>query len=751
MLTPGHSGLLLHFRVRHHTILGQNLFLIAKQEEFGNLQTPLPMNFQGIDDCWVCDVELPITGRSRKLQYKYILSTNRELDHAPESNHTLTLGPILKPAEIDIWDSVEWTNPVQGPLTDSVFVDVVRRRERRAPQAPAPVDISKDNGVTVSFSVFCPHVRGDQTLKVVGSVPELGNWNPSMALELNDYEFPRWSGTQTFSKESLRFEFKFVIVGDDGSVFWESGDNRSCSGLASDRCEPAILVLSEWYLSQTKGRGIFCPLASLKPDESCGIGQDTDAISTDFILPMQTCLEAMSAKALTSNGLSLTCNGMGSVNFDCSESEFEFVFGKDKVCRVHSILAEFLSPKIARMRRCDISYDVYTFKDSEMFGVFESLVSSLRVGEAIRVEKSNFPALLRLSEELENGELLSSLLQMMDPESLSLDEAILLLQVGCHLGTAFSNRFRKLRDFVASHFHELEKEILDDLDLETTQLLLSSPSLQIEDEDSLYDFVLSRSETNLSFTSLFEFVCFDYLSVDRIENFTSFVSENFLYDINSGIWRQICRRLILEPKPTGCNPRVSKDAWKIPRKTQDKHSNVREFRFEEDPLDGIIAHLTRQYGNVHTNGIVRVTADSVFYNDYIELPPEHAVDLGSDSVFASGGAGESMWLCYDFKKRRIIPTGYSLRSNRNGLGGSYAPSWVIEVTNDREEDDWLEIDSRISTNDLNGRHVTAHFTIPRVPSEGFRFFRLMTVPYHYENDLELTSMEIFGFLYEEVE
>ena len=46
--------------------------------------------------------------------------------------------------------------------------------------------------------------------------------------------------------------------------------------------------------------------------------------------------------------------------------------------------------------------------------------------------------------------------------------------------------FRDLRWFIAF----LRKTILDDLNLETAQILLSSPSLQIEDEDSLYDFVL---------------------------------------------------------------------------------------------------------------------------------------------------------------------------------------------------------------------------------------------------------------------
>ena len=141
---------------------------------------------------------------------------------------------------------------------------------------------------------------------------------------------------------------------------------------------------------------------------------------------MWTFFEGVSEKALEPNELALTSKGMSSVNFDSSNSDFEFVFGEDRVCRVDSVLAEFLSPKVARLRRCDISFHVYRFKYAEVFDVFESLVSSLRHGDAIRVEQSNFLALLCLSQDLENGELLSSLFGMIKTEFLTLEEVVFL-------------------------------------------------------------------------------------------------------------------------------------------------------------------------------------------------------------------------------------------------------------------------------------------------------------------------------------
>ena len=457
--------------------------------------------------------------------------------------------------------------------------------------------------------------------------------------------------------------------------------------------------------------------------------------------------ELLGVKALEPNRLTLTHNGVGSVNWNAMSSDFEVVFGEDRVCCIDSVLVEFLSPKIARLRRCDISFDVYTFKDSEMFDVFESLVLSLRSGEALRVEKSNFPALVRLSQELENEELLASLLGMLKTESLSLEEAILLLRCGIDLGTAFSDRFENLRDFVASHFYEIEKQLLDDLDLKTSQFLLSSPSLQLEDEDSLYDFVRSRSENDLSFASLFEFVHFDYLSVHSIEDFSSFVSYRCIENINLDIWGQICTRLILEAKPSGANPRVF-----IPPPIEYRET---EFFYDvSKPLEGIFAHFTRECGgNIHDQGIVNITASDCPED---RCCPKNTVNgLGNANnqnnfgreFFCSENYPDS-WICYDFKERRVLPTSYTVMSFWERPHAEHPQSWVIEVSNDATS--WTEIDRRDNNDELNDYDAIANFEISGVSNESFRFFRFrQTGPNHYGNYyLTIARLEIFGTLFE---
>ena len=441
---------------------------------------------------------------------------------------------------------------------------------------------------------------------------------------------------------------------------------------------------------------------------------------------MNPCESAAPSKA-ESCQITLTCKGLSSVNWNCSD-DFEFVLGNSRLFRVHSVLAEFLSPKVARLRRCDPFYNVYAFEkhSSELFRLLEGLVSTLRSGESLQVTHSNLPGLLQLSQELENTELFSSLSGMIDIDSLTLEEAVHFLRTGIDLGTAFSEQFGKpLRSFVASHFYELPKAILDDIDVETAQLLLSSPELKIVDEDALYDFVWSHAQSDPSFMCLFEFVCFAYLTSDRVVHF---VSECPLENISLGIWEKICDRLVLEVRP---------------QKKNSRSIGIPFLCDESRPFDGIIAQLTRRSGgNVHDKGIIEVTASSV--HDGL---PQNLVDLETDSIFASKDQ-ENTWVCYNFKHLGVIPMSYSIRTYGYGPGNWHLKSWVIEVSNDGNS--WMEIDRRENNSDLNDNYAVHNFAISSVPGESFQFVRIRQIGknhngYYY---VKFSALEIFGVLFD---
>ena len=174
-----------------------------------------------------------------------------------------------------------------------------------------------------------------------------------------------------------------------------------------------------------------------------------------------------------------------------------------------------------------------------------------------------------------------------------------------------------------------------------------------------------------------------------------------------------------------------------------------EFVYDQAaPLRGIIAHLTQQCGgNVHEEGVVQVTASSVFDDeDYYEdeFAPEHAVELESGWEFRSENE-EGAWICYDFKGRRVTPTSYTIKSDTS----DHPKSWDLEVSNDGRS--WERVDRRENNSDLKGDgRVTHNFSISPVPGGGFRIVRLrMTGKNHSGyNYLSLSALEVFGSLSE---
>ncbi|OLF15477.1 carbohydrate-binding module family 20 domain-containing protein [Actinophytocola xanthii] len=81
--------------------------------------------------------------------------------------------------------------------------------------------------VAARFTVQATTTLG-QNVYVVGSVPELGSWDPARAVPLTTDQstYPRWNGAASLPA-STDIEYKFVIRQDGQPVIWETGANRT--------------------------------------------------------------------------------------------------------------------------------------------------------------------------------------------------------------------------------------------------------------------------------------------------------------------------------------------------------------------------------------------------------------------------------------------------------------------------------------------------------------------------------------------
>jgi hypothetical protein len=101
----------------------------------------------------------------------------------------------------------------------------------------------------VTFEVNVPTQNGE-TIYVVGSSSELGQWNANraVALSANSYtvQDPIWRGNVSFvtGQDVL---YKYIKGGIDGKVVWEAGSNRNFS--VSAICDTTGVQRDRWQTS----------------------------------------------------------------------------------------------------------------------------------------------------------------------------------------------------------------------------------------------------------------------------------------------------------------------------------------------------------------------------------------------------------------------------------------------------------------------------------------------------------------------
>ena len=85
------------------------------------------------------------------------------------------------------------------------------------------------------------------TLKLSGSISQLGSWNAANAVELSAVGYtaqnPAWSGTVTLPA-GTSFQFKFIVVTNSGQVTFEADPARSYT--VPRGCATAVTVSGNW-------------------------------------------------------------------------------------------------------------------------------------------------------------------------------------------------------------------------------------------------------------------------------------------------------------------------------------------------------------------------------------------------------------------------------------------------------------------------------------------------------------------------
>lgn len=198
--------LVFRFTVQHPTNFGENIVIIGSCPELGNWELGHPMQFIG-DGKW--EIEITISSKkSVSFEYKYFkILPNLDSVWELGPNHEVVFSKSMTGC-IEVRDFWQYSDISPSKL----IIKNVRLRS--------------EEGIIYVFQVNINLVLTTQTkIVLVGSIPELGDWDPNNGLALVKTS-DKWYTCALFLEENkLPFEYKYVISSSFGDK-WEAGDNR---------------------------------------------------------------------------------------------------------------------------------------------------------------------------------------------------------------------------------------------------------------------------------------------------------------------------------------------------------------------------------------------------------------------------------------------------------------------------------------------------------------------------------------------
>jgi hypothetical protein len=266
-------------------------------------------------------------------------------------------------------------------------------------------------------------------------------------------------------------------------------------------------------------------------------------------------------------------------------------------------------------------------------------------------------------------------------------------------------------EFCSSHFSEFESKDLFSLSFEIISSIISKPSIQLQDEESLFELISNRYKTDSRFFSLFEFVQFECLSGQSIQSFIELMTKSFdLFTFS--IWCSLSRCLSNDQLICSVG--------------------------ETSNLDGIISTLTKRFGE----NAVSISASGEGYPASNSL--RQVIDFENQCHFYTKNEANS-WICYDFETRRIKVTAYSIRSRCDG-NWTQLRFWVLEGSNDGVN--WVGIDDRKNDSSLKSAGAVVTFKVEEEFQKEFQKIRIRQTGKNSGNNdhIVVSGIEFFGVL-----
>lgn len=246
----------------------------------------------------------------------------------------------------------------------------------------------------------------------------------------------------------------------------------------------------------------------------------------------------------------LSGEGLRRISQDRMPKDFTFIVNGTHYLW-NSLLAEYLSPRVAEIRNsdptcCEFVIEVDETDEERLQSTFKSLLN-LSVGVVATASLENRSLVMDLAFQLGNMEILEKL----DYEELSFANLHEIVSFKCRYSLDCSKEI----EFMAENFFVLGLDFFADFGSHLLSDVLASNSLVLYTEDSLYTFIKSLLEKNPEeYVGFLRFIEYEALSVESMQDCFELIG-NLIQDgfsIDNTLWdklrTRLCHNCEYEPK-----------------------------------------------------------------------------------------------------------------------------------------------------------------------------------------------------------
>ena len=225
---------------------------------------------------------------------------------------------------------------------------------------------------------------------------------------------------------------------------------------------------------------------------------------------------------MNSKTLILSSSGLKNLNTEnLKNDQFQFIFGQHKIS-MNNIFAEFISLKVSNIHKSDPTINFISFYDIfDNITISENAISKFQLiasGETIEINEEEIYEMKLISILVDNEELFFKLndISINDINESNINQYMTNINIFFKISPSCSFlNYSDIIDLISKYFYAIDDSKLKQLPKTVLYSIICNQNLQIENEDSLFDFIneiFADKDEDLDLISFYEQIIIDQLS-----------------------------------------------------------------------------------------------------------------------------------------------------------------------------------------------------------------------------------------------